>query len=58
MEIVSTLFDSEDTGYCLSTMREADKRAGNIAKNIIRLKEALICIQKVHGFLNFINLHL
>lgn len=48
MEIVSTLFE-EDNGYCLSSIRDADKKAGNIAKSIARLKEALSYIQKVRS---------
>lgn len=49
MEIVSTLFE-EDNSSCLSSMKEADKKAGNIAKSIARLKEALSSIQKVRSF--------
>jgi len=44
---VSTNFEIDDNGGCLQSLRDADKKAVNIAKIIIQLKQDLADMKNV-----------
>lgn len=53
MEIVSTYLSNEDAANCLSSMRELDKKAEEIAKTIVQTKKELQDLQSVYRFVKY-----